>query len=165
MKKVIKVKLSAQGIEDAITELQMYREEVERRVKLLVQKLTERGANIARAKVVEMGAYYTGELLGSINSYLFSFGGSPIGFIRVNAEYGMFVEFGTGIVGANGPAHPSEVFDWEYDVNNHGEAGWHFPADDGSYPITRGQVSRPFMYETAFQLRDELSTIVKEVFG
>lgn len=166
MKKVIKVKLEPKSIERAITELQMYKEEVIRRVNLLVKKLTERGANIARAKVVEMGAYYTGELLESIESYLFAFGGTAVGFIRVNAEYGMFVEFGTGIVGENGNHHPAqEVFGWEYDVNEHGEVGWLFPTDDGTYRRTRGQESRPFMYETALQLRDEFPEIVKEVFG
>ena len=166
MKKVIKVKLDQKSIESAITELQMYKEEVERRVTMLVKRLTERGANIARAKVVEMGAYYTGELLNSIDSYLFSFGGSPVGFIRVNAEYGMFVEFGTGIVGENSEHHPAtEAFGWQYDVNDHGEVGWLFPAEDGTYRRTRGQESRPFMYETALQLRDEFPAIVKEVFG
>lgn len=166
MKKVIKVKLSAEGIEEAITELQMYKEDLERRVRALVSKLTERGANIARAKVVEMGAFYTGELLDSINSYYFSFGGAPVGFIRVNAEYGMFVEFGTGIVGANADPHPAlSAFGWEYDVNDHGEVGWLYPADDGTYRRTRGQASRPFMYETALQLKDEFPTIVREVFG
>lgn len=166
MKKVIKVKLEPKSIENAITELQMYKEDLERRVILLVKKLTERGAVIARAKVVEMGAYYTGELLNSIDSYYFAFGGAPVGFIRVNADYGMFVEFGTGIVGENGPHHPAEeVFGWEYDVNQHGEVGWLFPTDDGTYRRTRGQASRPFMYETALQLRDEFPAIVKEVFG
>lgn len=166
MKKVIKVKLEPRSIEKAITELQMYKEDLERRVRLLVERLIDRGAVIARAKVVEMGAYYTGELLNSIDSYLFAFGGAPVGFIRVNAEYGMFVEFGTGIVGENSKHHPAQdAFGWEYDVNDHGELGWLFPADDGTYRRTRGQASRPFMYETALQLRDEFPAIVKEVFG
>lgn len=166
MKKVIKVKLDPKSIENAITELRMYKEDLERRVNLLVDTLTKRGAEVARAKVVEMGAYYTGELLQSIDSYLFSFGGAPVGFIRVNAEYGLFVEFGTGIVGENSKHHPAEsAFGWEYDVNDHGEVGWLFPTDDGTYRRTRGQASRPFMYETALQLRDEFPAIVREVFG
>ncbi len=161
MKKVIKLKLSAEGIENAITELQMYKEDVERRVKLLVEKLADRGADIVRAKITELDAIDTGVLLNSVESCLVD----NIGYIRVNAEYGIFVEFGTGIVG-KGKQHPAkEVFDWEYDINEHGEKGWHFPADDGSYPVTKGQPSRPFMYETALRLRDEFPAIVKEVFG
>ena len=164
-KKVIKVRLDPKSIEDAITELQMYKEELERRVRLLVETLTDRGADIARAKVVEMDAVYSGELLSSINSYLFAFGGNPVGFIRVNADYGMFVEFGTGIVGENSPHHPAQgAFDWEYDVNDHGELGWWYPGDDGQLHWTKGQPSRPFMYETAQQLKREFPKIVQEVF-
>lgn len=164
-KKVIKVKLDPDSIAKAISELQMYKEEVERRVHLLIETLTDRGADIARAKVVEMDALYSGELLGSINSYLFAFGGNPVGFIRVNAEYGMFVEFGTGIVGKNSTHHPAHgAFDWEHDVHAHGEAGWWYPGDDGKAHWTQGQPSRPFMYETAQQLKEEFPKIVKEVF-
>ena len=161
MKKVIKVKLDPKSIENAINELRAYREETEQRVKLLITTLVERGATIARAKVVEMDAVDKGNLLGSIESVL----AGNVGYIRVNAEYGVFVEFGTGIVG-DSKQHPLVgEFGWEYDVNNHGETGWHFPADDGTWPITRGQPSRPFMYETAQQLRAELPSIIKEVFG
>lgn len=160
MKKVIKVKLDPHSIERAITELQMYKEEIERRARLIVERLADKGAVLARAKIQELDAVDTGELLGSVESCLMG----NIGFIRVNAEYGMFVEFGTGIVG-EGAKHPaSGAFNWQYDINQHGEAGWHFPADDGKWPITKGQESRPFMYETAMQLRAELPRIIREVF-
>lgn len=161
MSKVIKVKLDPKSIENAINELNAYKEEVERRVKLLITVLVERGAEIARAKIVEMEAIDKGNLLNSVESVL----AGNVGYIRVNADYGIFVEFGTGIVG-EGKSHPQAgEFDWEYDIHEHGEAGWHFPADDGSWPITKGQPSRPFMYETAQQLRAELPSIIKEVFG
>ncbi len=161
MKKVINVKLDPNSIADAINELQEYKREVERKARRLIKKLTARGADIVRVKIVEMGAVDKGRLLDSVDSFLLG----DVGYIRVCAEYAMFVEFGTGIIGA-GKTHPaSDVFGWEYDIHGHGEAGWHFPADDGSYPITKGQPSRPFMYETAQKLRDEFPAIVKEVFG
>ena len=165
-KKVIKVRLDPESIAKAISELRMYKEEVERRVQFLIETMTDRGAEIARAKVVEMGAVYSGELLSSINSYLFAFGGNPVGFIRVNAEYGMFVEFGTGIVGAENTKHPAhDAFNWEHDVHEHGHSGWWYPGDDGKPHWTKGQESRPFMYETARKLEEEFPKIVKEVFG
>lgn len=165
-KKVIKVRLDPNSIADAITELQMYKEELERRVELLVKTLTDRGAEIARAKVVDMDAVYSGDLLGSINSYLSATGAIPVGFIRVNADYGMFVEFGTGIVGAENPNHPAHsAFDWEHDIHGHGYSGWWYPGDDGQAHWTKGQPSRPFMYETARQLEAEFPKIVQEVFG
>lgn len=161
MNKVIKVKLSPKSIGNAIDELNAYKREVEQKAKLLVATLAERGAEIARAKIVEMGAVDTANLLGSVESVLIG----NVGYIRVNADYGVFVEFGTGIVGEGSPHALAGEFDWQYDVNEHGEAGWHFPADDGSWPITKGQPSRPFMYETAQQLRAELPYFIKGVFG
>lgn len=161
MKKVIKVRLDPKSIEAAITELQMYKEDLQRRATLLVKTLSDRGADIVRAKVVEMDAVDTGELLDSVESCLVG----SVGFIRVNAEYGMFVEFGTGIVGSQSP-HPADGdYGWQYDIHHHGTAGWVYPADDGTFRRTRGQQSRPFMYETALRLRDEFPSIVKEVFG
>lgn len=166
MKKVIKVRLDPHGIANAVAELNEYKADLERRVRFLIETLTDHGADIARAKVVEMDAVYSGELLGSINSYLFSFGGKPVGFIRVNAEYGMFVEFGTGIVGKTNPYHPAHsAFGWEHDIHDHGNAGWFYPGDDGKAHWTKGQPSRPFLYETAMQLKQEFPKIVKAVFG
>ncbi len=174
MKKVIKVKLDPHSIENAITELQMYKEETERRVLMLIKKLAERGVEIARAKVIEMGAVDSNELLGSIDSCLVG----SVGFIRVNAEYGMFVEFGTGIVGSKDSHPASDAFGWEYDINDHGENGWFYPYNNNRHhkfrfnpetgkfqPWTDGMKARPFMYETALQLRDEFPKIVAEVFG
>ena len=165
-KKVITVRLDPESIANAITELQMYKEEIERRVQILVETLTDRGADIARAKVVEMEAVFSGELLDSIGSVLYTSGSNPVGFIRVNAEYGMFVEFGTGIVGEEGEKHPAHsAFDWEHDVHEHGYSGWWYPGRDGKAHWTKGQESRPFMYETAQQLIAEFPQIVQEVFG
>jgi len=84
--------------------------------------------------------------------------------INMGAEYAMYVEFGTGLVGANNP-HPNPSFngeDWEYDVNEHGEKGWWYPttADDPNptkkysasedmwFAKTKGMPARPFMYNT-----------------
>ncbi len=40
-----------------------------------------------------------------------------------------------------------------YVVLPDGRVGWYFPADDGTWKFTEGQASRPFMYNTAEQLR------------
>lgn len=98
------------------------------------------------------------ELAKKMISYLneFGLGGSGIaetiqvipegtGFtITVGSEYGIYVEYGTGIIGANKP-HPHP---WAYDVNNHGYAGWNYIGSDGKLHWTAGQPSKPFMYLT-----------------
>ena len=165
MKKVIKVRLDPHSIADAITQLQMYREDLERRVKLLVKSLTERGAEITRVNIFEMDAVDTRELLKSVSEYYGVVNGKQVGFIRVNAEYGALVEFGTGIVGKQNSHDLAGNVSYKYDVNNHGDAGWWWPDDYGGIHWTKGMPSRPFMYEAAQALRDEFPAIVKEVFG
>jgi hypothetical protein len=171
MKKVIRVKLSPQGVADAITELQMYKEDIERRIKLLVKKLTELGADIARAKIASYDAVYSGELLQSINGFM---DGSR-GIIRVDSKYALFVEFGTGPVGRENP-HPLA------EASYYKEEPWYTAADgkpmdliydwtpietdDGNIIyIAYGQPAKPFMHETALELEAEIPKIIKEVFG
>lgn len=170
MKRTINVRLNPQSIADAITELQMYKEELERRVNLLLRRLVDDGASIARAKLVEYEAVYSGELLNSINGVI----DGNIGVIRVDNDYAVFIEFGTGPVGAK---KPHELADESY----YRPTPWYTKADgkpmdeiydwvpmnrgDGVFYLAFGQKSKPFMYETAQALRDELPSIAREVFG
>ncbi len=158
----IKVRLSLTEIDKAVKEIQKYRQELTRKIESLVQALTDRGVEIAKLQVVQMGAIYTGELEASITGYY-----SPstrVGIIKAGAWYAAYVEFGTGAVGANSP-HPAPE-NWQYDVNNHGESGWvYFNDNDGRRHWTAGMASRPFMYNTAKQLEAECYRIAREVFA
>lgn len=172
MKKVIQVKLDPKSIADAIKELEAYKKEIETKARLLVQKLTEFGAEIVRIKIVEMGAVYSGELLSGVSGYF-----SPslnAGFVRVTSDHVAFVEFGTGVVGQANPHVNGEYLSkaaWQYATGakifttKDGKVGWIYPTDDGGYRFTEGMQSRPFMYETALELQREFPRIVKEVFN
>lgn len=172
MKKVIQVRLDPQSIADAIKELEAYKKEIENKARLLVQRLTNLGADIARIKIVDLGAYYSGELLSGVSGYF-----SPIlnaGFVRVTSDHVAFVEFGTGVVGQANPHTNGEYLAkaaWQYATGakifttKDGRVGWIYPTDDGGYRFTEGMQSRPFMYETALQLQREFPRIAKEVFS
>lgn len=94
--------------------------------------------------------------------------------ININSEYYMFVEYGTGIVGQNNP-HPKPSSDWIYDSENHGESGWWYPstssdpnptkytAKDGNiWAWTKGQASRPFMYDTWLWAKQSANNIIQK---
>ena len=169
MKKVIKVKLDPRSIDNAIQEIQAYKMDLERRVRLLLKRLIDEGVKIAKAKVVEHKIIHDAELTNSINGYMSV--ALNAGFIRVDDEHAVFFEFGTGPVGASNP-HPLGV--------SYKESGWYTKADgkpmdelywwrplgsDGdTYFFTEGQEAKPFMYETAQKLKDEFPRIVMEVF-
>ncbi len=84
--------------------------------------------------------YGTGELRESI---MLETGGTDIRLVA-SAPHAEYVEYGTGIEGANSP-HPKPE-GWQYDINDHGEAGWIYKGKDGKRHWTAGTESRPFMY-------------------
>ena len=161
MSKKIIFGLSTKEINRAIREVEKYKAELSNKMSMLIEALTDYGVEVAKAQVRELGAWYTGELESSITGYF-----SPtvcVGIIKAGAPYAIYVEFGTGIVGAGSP-HPAPA-GWRYDVNNHGEAGWwYFNDRDQKWHWTKGIESRPFMYNTVQILERESARIAKEVF-
>lgn len=172
MKTIVVDLNKSNSVKRAIKELQRYRQEVETKTSVLVQRLTDEGAEIARIKIVNMGAYYSGELLSGVDGYF-----SPslnAGFVRITSDHVAFVEFGTGVKGQNSPHRNGEYLakaSWNYAsgkkifTTQDGRVGWIYPTDDGGFRFTEGMVSRPFMYETALELQSIFPQIAKEVFG
>ena len=159
--KVISFSLDKESIARAVRELNEYIDEVKRLLGELVKKLTEEGVHISTVKISELGAVDTGELSDSM--YAEYDEQTHVGFIRSKAFYAFYVEYGTGIVGSKGP-HPDGG---TYDVNNHGEAGWSYIAThrDGKLHWTKGQISRPFLYETRKELERRAQAAFSEVFN
>lgn len=170
--KNIEIRLDPKSVEKAIKELQAYKKEVEQKARLLVQRLTYYGAEIARIKIVDMGAVYSGELLSGVDGYF-----SPLlnaGFVKVTSDHVAFVEFGTGVVGQQSPHTNGEYLSkasWGYATGQKifttkdGKVGWIYPTDDGGFRFTEGMKSRPFMYQTALELQREFPRMAKEVFS
>ena len=160
------------SVENAIKQLNAYRKEVETKTSELAQQLTFLGADIARIKIVELGAYYSGELLSGVGGYF-----SPMlnaGFITVTSDHVAFVEFGTGVKGQTSPHINGEylsIASWGYVTGSKifttqdGRVGWIYPTDDGGFKFTEGMPSRPFMYETALELERQCMRVAKEVFA
>ena len=173
MKTEIKIDLNEKnGIAKGIRKVQAYKKRVENNTRLLVQRLTDCGAEIVQIKIVGMGAYYSGELLSGVSGYY-----SPTlnaGFVKVTSDHVAFVEFGTGVKGQNSPHKNGEYLSkaaWSYAsgskifTTQDGRVGWIYPTDDGGFRFTEGMESRPFMYETALELQRDLQKIVQEVFS
>ena len=74
----------------------------------------------------------------------------------------IFNEMGTGIVGSDNPhPNPDGPFkSWKYDVNEHGEKGWKYPKEDGTYGWTKGLPSRHMFYSAFQDIKDEIGNIV-----
>lgn len=165
MAKRIKATLSQSSIQQAIREIEQYKQDVISKTKIFAQRLADEGVILAKVKIMEYPAVYTGELLNSIMDKpgaIITNGSQWI--IYTGCQWAQFVEFGTGITGSENPHPDTGIANWKYDANEHGDAGWHY-YKDGEWHWTKGMPSRPFMYETARDLAKLMPKIAREVFG
>ena len=87
------------------------------------------------------------------------------GRIHVGSDYAIFVEYGTGIVGAQNP-HPQPAPGWSYDVNEHGEKGWvYFDRKQNRKRWTKGEVAHAFVYRTREFMRQHAIDTLKVNVG
>ena len=100
--------------------------------------------------------------------------------ITAGSYWALYVEYGTGIVGAGSP-HPAPEVDWTYGTR---EGGWWYRVTEEVYAQmkelgmtvgenkteglfyahTKGMPSRPFMYETKVFIQDLIRKEAKEFF-
>lgn len=181
-KHTISFNLSAKSVRDAIKALEDYKKDLADKCNLLSEKLAEKGVEIAKSEIVSLDAVFTSELLESIHS---ESKGSGVWAVIAGTTHCAFVEFGTGQVGQTSP-YPydfPEGVTWAYntgktirqamqDIVIHGstfvKAGeyyWTYIGKDGKLHITKGMPARPYMHNTANELRDLIVETAREVFG
>ena len=173
MKKVLKTisfGLSTDSIDLALREIADFQKQLEECMMELIKYLVAYGQEVAKMNVYQMDAVFTGELADNGISGFYDTE-KRCGVVYTDKPYAIFVEYGTGIVGAEGPKYPGKKADgYEYDYHDHGHSGWWYPAEWGWWipkegkhagelmAWTKGMPSRPFMYNT-FR---ELERIAKE---
>ncbi len=156
----LRAKLGVNGIEQLIKGVEQYKQNLKKQAALLVDSITAAGVDMCRAEVLRLKIFDTGELYSKVNGYTDLQAGK--GFIRVDCDYAVFIEFGTGVPGKSsgyvGTAISKTAYrhmgGTHYVTLPNGRVGWFYPGDDGKMHFTEGQSSRPFMYNTAQQLRD-----------
>lgn len=173
-KKPLKADLSISSIRNLQKELEKYRDSLTYKARLLAEKLSERGVEIARVQIANLDAIFTGELIQSLHSeYKGSTQYGAIFAVVTDSEHCAYVEFGTGQRGKDTPYPyplPNGV-SWDYNVGKTirqnpvtGRYFWFYPGQDGKWHYTEGMPSRPFMYLTSMELIREVPKIAKEVF-
>ena len=152
--------------------MEQYGKNLDRSAAGLINELVQYGATVCRAEALELGINRTGNLVSSITGEVN--GEKPVGYVRVNCEYAVYVEFGTGVVGKDNP-HPNYkgyTLGYNYDRNGRGELGWWYPTDESDpnpyksvsangklYAWTKGMPSRPFMYNTAKKIDEYIRAL------
>lgn len=118
------------------------------------QKAIGKGSITSVQQIIQMGYDYlmtaiptdTGELKGSVSTEFDE--KTNTGKISIGANYAIFVEYGTGIVGMSSP-HPELPPGWSYDHNGHFNSGWvYYDKAKDKYVHTKGQLPQAFVYKT-----------------
>lgn len=161
--KHINIDLTPASINRAIQEIATFKSQLLEGIMGLCERLLDEGVDVAKAQIMSMPAVDTGALMASIGHGAFD-RNSGVGIIYAGSYYAIFVEFGTGIVGAAN-SHPlagqidasvlganGTVYS-EYDTNKHGTDGWFYrKIGESKYSWTKGMPARPFMYNTGMTL-------------
>ena len=164
--------LSPSSVKRLEQDLLAYRNDLPNKAKLLAQRLSEKGVKIAKARIAELDAVFTGELMSSVHAEsLYSGQNMALFTIVVDSSHAAFVEFGAGQIGqeASYPYPFPAGIDWEYNTGqtifeiSPGQYGW-FYQRDGRWYFTQGMPARPYMYETFLELKMIVEQTAKEVF-
>lgn len=173
-KKILKADLSISGLRKLQSDLEKYKDNITYKCQLLAERLAEKGVEIAKMRISELDAIFTGELIQSVHIQSGeTTDNGAIFYVVADSRHAVFVEFGTGQLGAEGgyPYPFPDGVEWNYNTGktifeiSPGQYGWFYPAKDGKWYFTQGMPSRPFMYETAMELRQIVEQTAKEVFG
>jgi len=170
-KRVFKTDLSVKGIEQLKKNLLNYKDNIlQHKVDLLAKKLADKGVDIAQVNVARLDAIFTGELINSIHTkYGGSAKGTAIFYVVADSEHAIYVEIGTGIIGASKPYSGKLPVVYAQGKTIHhtkdGKYGWFYQDDNGNWYFTEGMPSRPFMYETSMELMNLVVKTAKEIFA
>lgn len=157
MKTLLTIELSKKSLEEAKKFLNKYQEAYSKGIDNAVKYATEMMYN----KVLEY--CYANGISNHTSQIQWQYDdNTKTGRVWTNDMVIIFNEMGTGIVGSNNPhPNPDGPFkSWKYDVNEHGEKGWKYPKEDGTYGWTKGLPSRHMFYSAFQDIKSEIGNIV-----
>lgn len=157
MKTKLTIELSKESLKQATKFLNDYKKAYQQGLDNAVLKATE----MMYEKVKEY-CYENGIVNHTNNIYMNYDYNTKTGKVWSDDMVIIFNEMGTGIVGSQNP-HPSpnpNFKGWKYDVNEHGEKGWYYPKDDGTYGWTKGLPSRHMFFDAFEDIKFEIGDIV-----
>ncbi len=151
------MELSKKSLNEAIKNLNRFKEAYSKGIDNAVKYATETMYN----KVLEY--CYANGISNHTSQIKWEYDdNTKTGRVWTNDMVIIFNEMGTGITGANNPhPNPDGPFkSWRYDVNEHGEKGWKYPKEDGTFGWTRGLPSRHMFYDAFNDIKNEIGNIV-----
>lgn len=174
-KKTIKMDLSVKAVEKAIKQIEQYKQSLSSKLKIFVERLSEIGIQSVKATMMSVAPVDRGDF----DCYpLYSERGDAIqgAVIVLHGDQVAFIEFSSGITfGTSGfeglPNNPSYgqgmgMGTYPSDKGHWNDPeGWWYIGKYGQPVHTYGIRAYAPMYNADVEMRKQLKTIAKEVFG
>lgn len=174
-KKRIKMELSVKSVENAIKQIEQYKQSLSSKLKIFVERLSEIGIQSINATMLSVAPVDRGDY----DCYpLYNERGDAIqgAVIVLNGDQVAFIEFSAGITfgtssfdglpnnpnygqGMGMGTYPSDKGNWS------DPEGWFYIGKWGQPVHTYGVRAYAPMYKADMEMRKQLHTIAKEVFG
>lgn len=167
-KKTIKIGLSQKSIQNAISEIRKYQQELQRKNQILIDRLAREGLQVVQATMEsipteEKGSYYT-EIVNNSQ-------GDIVGAaIRLSGDKILFLEFSAGIAYGT-DSYPTPAGDkygmGTYPGKGHWDSpyGWWYVDESGEKHHSYGNRAYMPMYHAEQAIILSVRRIAKEVFG
>lgn len=153
--------LSLADVKRARQQVIDFKRDIQTKFNLLMQALADKGVELAKQNLTAYHMpYATGGLESSIQGVYDPDTGR--GAIFSDSATAIYFEFGTGVKGQGAPHPAADESGYAYDINAHGLEGWWYYSD--GFHWTQGMPSRPFMWNTANDLRNMLDDMARQIF-
>ena len=173
-KKIIKIRLNEQSIDQAIKELNAYKEWLVEKTKEFLKALADEGVEIASAKFAN--AVYDGT--NDVTCFMEEKGENKVAVVAVGGAT-LFIEFGTGVKYPDNHPEAGEhgMVRGEYGYKlGRLEKGWRYSGDPGTNGEvitegkhagevhTYGNPANMSMYQTVRELEEKFEEIARRVY-
>lgn len=177
-RKTIKIDLfDGKSLQQAIKQIEAYRDDLPRKCQEICQRLTEEGVKVANSALSE--GKEEGYTPSTKVSYEIDANGKVIqAKIIASGPYILFLEFGSGIrysdtknpkaaeMGYGPGTYPSNAPQQNPPYDNwESPTGWYYYGDDGKVHHTYGVRAKMPMYRASVEIMKNVNKVVKEVFG
>ena len=163
-KKIISLGLNTKDINRAIKEVENYKQELLRKEKLFLEKLSYLG-------VKEASVRFTTAMYDGVNDSSVSLEQTASGYSIVASGTAVaFIEFGTGVYHNPGEPYPLPRPEGVVGIGEYGKGfgkrrAWGYKDESGELVITRGNPAVMPMWYATEEMRRSILQIAREVFG
>ena len=163
-KKIISLSLNTKDINRAIKEVEKYKQDLLRKEKLLLEKLSYIG-------VKEASVRFTTAMYDGVNDVTLALEQTANGYAVVASGTAVaFIEFGSGVYHNSSEPYPNPRPEGIVGIGEYGKGkgkrrAWGYRNEGGEVVITRGNpAAMPLWYATE-EMRRSILQIAREVFG